>query len=245
MQMTPMPGSDSEVWRGIVDVGDCRLHVALDGSSKAPPLMLSNSLGADLTMWDPQLAAFSERFRVIRYDSRGHGKSDVPEGPYSMERLGRDAVAVLDHLGIQKTNWCGLSMGGMAGQWLGANAPSRIDNLILSNTTSYYADKSPWTNRIEFVRANGIEAIAAPSMERWFSAGFREREPTTVARATEMLIATKSEGYVACCAAVRDMDYRALLPKIKAPTLIIAGLLDAATPLETMNSFAVKSIQPL
>jgi 3-oxoadipate enol-lactonase len=196
--------------------------------------MLSNSLGSDLTMWVPQLAAFSGRFRVIRYDSRGHGKSDVPEGPYSMERLGRDAVAVLDHLGIQKTNWCGLSMGGMAGQWLGAHAPSRIDKLILSNTTSYYADKSPWTNRIEFVRANGIEAIAAPSMERWFSAGFRER--TTDARATEMLIATKSEGYVACRAAVRDMDYRALPPKIKAPTLIIAGLLDAATPLE-MHEF--------
>jgi 3-oxoadipate enol-lactonase len=115
-------------------------------------------------MWDPQLAAFCEHFSVIRYDSRGHGKSEAPRGPYTMERLGRDAVGVLDHLGVGKTNWCGLSMGGMVGQWLGANAPSRVDKLILSNTTSYYADKQSWTNRIEFVQANGITAMAAPSM---------------------------------------------------------------------------------
>ena len=165
-----MSRSDSDAWRGTVDVGDCRIYVAVDGLHGAPHLMLSNSLGSDLSMWDPQLAAFAERFRVIRYDSRGHGKSGAPHGPYTMDRLGRDAVGVLDHLKIEKTNWCGLSMGGMVGQWLGANAPSRVDKLILSNTTSYYADKQSWTNRIEFVRANGIQAMALPSMERWFSA---------------------------------------------------------------------------
>ena len=222
----------SDAWRGAVQVGNCLIHVAVDGPHEAPRLMLSNSLGSDLTMWDPQLAAFSKHFRVIRYDSRGHGKSDAPQGPYTIERLGLDAVSVLDHLGIAKTSWCGLSMGGMVGQWLGSNAPSRVDKLIISNTTSYYADKQSWTNRIEFVRTNGIKAIAAPSMERWFSADFREREPATVARATEMLIATDLEGYVGCCAAVRGMDHRALLSKINAPTLLIAGLLDAATPIE-------------
>ena len=227
-----MSRSDSDAWRGTVDVGDCRIYVAVDGLHGAPHLMLSNSLGSDLSMWDPQLAAFAERFRVIRYDSRGHGKSGAPHGPYTMDRLGRDAVGVLDHLKIEKTNWCGLSMGGMVGQWLGANAPSRVDKLILSNTTSYYADKQSWTNRIEFVRANGIQAMALPSMERWFSVAFRERHPATVARAIKMLISTDPEGYVGCCAAVRDMDHRPLLSAIKAPTLIIAGLLDSATPLE-------------
>jgi len=226
-----MTKNHRDAWRGTVDVDNCLIRVAVDGPDKAPCLMLSNSLGCDLTMWNPQLAAFSKQLRVIRYDSRGHGKSEAPQGPYSMERLGRDAVAVLDHLGIDKTTWCGLSMGGMVGQWLGANAPSRIDKLILSNTTCYYADKQHWTSRIDFVRSHGIQPIAASSMERWFSSGFREREPATVALATKMLTATNSEGYVACCAAIRDMDHRALLSNIKAPTLIIAGLLDAATPL--------------
>jgi 3-oxoadipate enol-lactonase len=236
-----MSRSNSDAWRGTVDVGDCRIYVAVDGPHGAPHLMLSNSLGSDLSMWDPQLAAFAKRFRVIRYDSRGHGKSGAPHGPYTMERLGRDAVGVLDHLRIDKTNWCGLSMGGMVGQWLGANAPSRVDKLILSNTTSYYADKQSWTNRIEFIRANGIRVIAAPSMERWFSAEFRERDPATIARATEMLLSTDLEGYVGCCAAVRDMDHRALLSAIRARTLIIAGLLDSATPLE-MHEFIYKQI---
>ena len=237
--MTP---NDSDAWRGTVDVGDCLIYVAVDGPHSAPHLMLSNSLGSDLTMWEPQLAAFSKHFRVIRYDFRGHGKSGAPHGPYTMERLGRDAVEVLNHFRIEKINWCGLSMGGMVGQWLGANASSRVDKLILSNTTSYYADKQSWTNRIEFVRANGIKAVAAPSMERWFSAEFREREPATVTWATEMLVSTDPEGYVGCCAAVRDMDHRALLPAIQSPTLVIAGLLDYATPLE-MHEFIYKQIK--
>ena len=192
-----MTRNGSDAWRGTVDVGDCLIYVALDAPHGAPHLTLSNSLGSDLTMWDPQLGAFSEHFRVIRrYDSRGHGKSGAPRGPYTMERLGRDAVEVLDHLRIEKTNWCGLSMGGMVGQWLGANAPTRVDKLVLSNTTSYYADKQSWTNRTEFVRSNDIKAMAAPSMERWFSPEFKERAPDTVARATEMLVSTDPEGYV-------------------------------------------------
>jgi 3-oxoadipate enol-lactonase len=227
-----MNGNDSEAWRGTIDVDGCLIHVAIDGSDKAPPLMLSSSLGANMSMWAPQLKTLSKHFRIIRYDSRGHGKSAVPKGLYTIEQLGRDAVGILDQLGIEKTNWCGLSMGGMVGQWLGANAPTRVDKLILSNTSAYYADKQSWTNRISLVQANGVQAMAVPSMERWFSAAFREREPDTVARATEMLIATDLEGYMGCCAAVRDMDHRALLSAIQAPTLIIAGLLDSATPLE-------------
>jgi 3-oxoadipate enol-lactonase len=227
-----MTVNDHESWRGTIDIGACVVYVAIDGPNKAPPLMLSNSLGSDMTMWEPQMAAFSKYFRVIRYDSRGHGKSSAPQGPYTIERLGHDAIAVLDNLGIEKTNWCGLSMGGMVGQWLGAQAPSRVEKLILSNTTSYYSDKQSWTDRIEFVRANGIQAMAARSMERWFSPEFRERESIAVARASEMLVATNPDGYTASCAAVRDMDHRGLLSAIHTPTLVIAGLLDLAAPIQ-------------
>jgi 3-oxoadipate enol-lactonase len=194
--------------------------------------MLSNSLGADLTMWDKQLGAFTQHFRVVRYDCRGHGGSSAPDGPYSIRRLGLDAVAILDDLGIEKTSWCGLSMGGMVGQWLGASFASRIDKLILSNTTCYYSDKCAWTDRIDFVRSNGLAAMTNPTMERWFSQAFREAQEDEIARATGMLLKTSPEGYVGCCAAIRDMDHRALLSKIIAPTLIIAGRLDAATPVD-------------
>ena len=216
-----MSRSDSDAWRGTVDVGDCRIYVAVDGLHGAPHLMLSNSLGSDLSMWDPQLAAFAERFRVIRRATTFvvTANQERRAAPTQWIDWGATRSGPLDHLKIEKTNWCGLSMGGMVGQWLGANAPTRVDKLVLSNTTSYYADKQSWTNRIEFVRANGIQAMALPSMERWFSVAFRERHPATVARAIKMLISTDPEGYVGCCAAVRDMDHRPLLSAIKAPTL--------------------------
>ena len=128
-----------------IEVDDgCKINVEVEGPAGAPALMLSNSLGTDLHMWDAQVPELSKHFRVIRYDRRGHGQSGVPAGPYSMERFGRDVIAVLDALDIEKTNWCGLSMGGMVGQWLGANAPDRMEKLVLSNTHSYYPDKTPW-----------------------------------------------------------------------------------------------------
>lgn len=215
-----------------IDVEGCVIHVETDGPEHAPVLMLSNSLGSDLTMWNSQVASFTRHFRVIRYDHRGHGKSDVPKGPYSMERLSRDVLAILDQLGIDRINWCGLSMGGMIGQWLGAYAPDRIDKLILSNTACYYPDKRVWLERIEFVRKHGIPALVGPTVERWFSKEFREREPVTIADMTRMLLKTDVEGYSGCCAAIREMDHRALLTKITAPTLVIAGRLDPATPIE-------------
>src|ERR1700677_2032448 len=122
----------------------CPIHAELEGPENAPVLMLSNPLGTTLHMWDEQVAPFTSHFRLLRYDRRGHGKSSVPKGPYSMERLGRDVLAILDGLGVARPNWCGLSMGGMVGMWLGANAPDRIDKLILSNTSAYFADKALW-----------------------------------------------------------------------------------------------------
>jgi 3-oxoadipate enol-lactonase len=179
-------------------------------------LMLSNSLGTNLHMWDEQVAPLTRHFRLLRYDRRGHGKSSVPKGPYTMERLGRDVVAVLDALGIHKINWCGLSMGGMVGQWLGANAPNRIDKLILSNTSSFFPDKAMWDGRIKFVREKGLAAIVDANMERWFTKDFRARSPQTMAKMRDMFVATKVDGYVGCGEAIRDMDHRPLLAKIGA-----------------------------
>jgi 3-oxoadipate enol-lactonase len=216
----------------VINADGCPIHVEVEGPEGAPVLMLSNSLGTTLQMWDPQVPSFTQHFRLVRYDRRGHGGSGCPKGPYSMERLGRDVLAVLDHLGIEKTNWCGLSMGGMVGQWLGANAPERIERLVLTNTSSYFPDKTAWNDRLKLVREKGVPAFAAPNMERWFTKGFRERAPDRVAWLQEMFAKTPLEGYIACGKAVRDMDQRDLLPKIKAPTLVVAGKHDPATPPE-------------
>ncbi|MFA6264704.1 MAG: 3-oxoadipate enol-lactonase [Pseudolabrys sp.] len=208
----------------------CPIHVEISGRDSAPALMLSNSLGTNLHMWDDQIGDWSKQFRVIRYDRRGHGQSGAPKGPYSMERFGRDVLAVLDALGVVRTHWCGLSMGGMVGQWLGANAPDRIDKLILSNTNAYYADKSGWDDRIRFLANNPLEKLVDPNMERWFTASFRTNAPDTVARMKEIFRTTDKDGYIACCQAIRDMDFRASNPTITAPTLVIVGAQDPATP---------------
>src|SRR6266508_700751 len=199
----------------IVNAEGCAIYVEVEGPERAPALMLSNSLGTTLHMWDPQVAPFTQNFRLVRYDRRGHGRSGVPNGPCTMERLGRDVLAVLDALGLERINWCGLSMGGMVGQWLGANAPERIERLVLTNTCSYFPDKTAWNDRLKLVREKGVAAFAPANMERWFTKGFRERSPDKVAWMQEMFAATALEGYLACGAAVRDMDHRELLPKIK------------------------------
>ena len=214
----------------------CIIHVEVEGPQNASALMLSNLLGTNLHMWDDQAPAWSRQFRLVRYDRRGHGQSSVPKGPYPMERLGRDVLAVIDALGIAKISWCGLSMGGMVGQWLGVNAPARVDKLILSNTSSYFADKALWEGRLKTVREKGLAAIVDANMERSFTKEFRDRNPQAMARMREMFLATKSEGYIGCGEGIRDMDHRPLLAKVGAPTLAIAGKHDPATPLEA-NEF--------
>jgi 3-oxoadipate enol-lactonase len=216
----------------VINADGCPIHVEVEGPEAAPVLMLSNSLGTTLHMWDGQVAPFTQHFRLVRYDRRGHGKSGVPKGPYTMERLGRDVLAVLDGLGIKTINWCGLSMGGMVGQWLGANAPERIERMVITNTSSYFPDKNGWNERLKLVQEKGVAAFAGPNMARWFTKGFLERAPEKVAPIEAMFAATPLEGYLACGAAVRDMDQRALLPRIKAPTLVMAGQHDGATPPE-------------
>jgi 3-oxoadipate enol-lactonase len=207
----------------------CPIHVAIEGPDDAPVLILSNSLGTTLRMWDGQVGPFTRHFRLVRFDRRGHGKSGCPQGPYSMEQLGRDVLTIMDGLGIRRANWCGLSMGGMEGMWLGANASERFERLVLANTSSYFPDKAGWNERLKLVREKGIAAFADANMERWFTKGFRERAPQTVAAVKEMFAATALDGYIACGSAVRDMDHRALLPRIRVPTLVIIGRHDPAT----------------
>jgi 3-oxoadipate enol-lactonase len=213
----------------MIDADGCLLNVSVEGRDGGPTLMLSNSLGCTLQMWEPQMKALTQVFRVIRYDRRGHGKSQVPDGPYSFERFGKDVLAILDDLNIEKTHWCGLSMGGMVGQWLGANAPERLDKIILANTTCHFPDPTNWHNRIKAVSEGGLAAIADTVIAGWLTADFRERAPQATANLKAMLLATPVKGYLACCEALSTLDQRELLPDIKSPTLVIAGRHDMGT----------------
>jgi 3-oxoadipate enol-lactonase len=213
----------------MIDADGCLLNVSVEGRQSGPTLMLSNSLGSTMQMWEPQMKALTQMYRVIRYDRRGHGKSGVPPGPYSMERFGRDVLAILDDLNIARVHWCGLSMGGMVGQWLGANAPERMGKIILANTACYYPDPSNWHARIEAVKKGGIAAVADAVIGNWLTADFREREPQVTANMKAMMLATPVQGYVACCEALSTLDQRELLPKFKSPTLVIAGRHDMST----------------
>ena len=218
---------------GSVQLADGVLNYQLDGPEGAPVLVLSNSLGTNLQMWDTQVAAFSAHFRVLRYDTRGHGDSLVTEGPYSIEQLGRDVLALLDALKLDKVHFCGLSMGGLIGQWLGINAPERLNRLIVCNTAAKIGSPEVWNPRIETVlrdREAAMVGLRDASIARWFTPAFSESNPEQAKRITDMLAATSPEGYAANCAAVRDADFRDQLGEIKAPLLVIAGSADAVTP---------------
>ena len=213
-----------------VVVGDgTRIAYRWDGPEDAPVLVLSNSLGTDLHMWDPQIAEFTRTHRVLRYDTRGHGQSDAPVGAYSMDRLGRDVLELLDALELQKVYFCGLSLGGMVGQWLAVHAADRIGRLVLANTSACMGSPSNWQARIDGVLANGIAPLADASLARWFTPGFAEREPEAVAPIRNMLLANNPTGYAGCCAAIRDMDQRPTARLNMLPTLVIAGQHDPAT----------------
>jgi 3-oxoadipate enol-lactonase len=213
-----------------VTIDDHRMHYRIDGPADAPVLMLAHSLGADLTMWDLQAAALSERFRIVRYDGRGHGASSDTHVLTTIERLARDALGLLDALSLPQVHFCGLSLGGQVGQWLGANAPARLHKLVLANTAARIGTHESWAARIEAVRCGGLSAVAPAILNRWFTPGFHARQPETVAALGRVLLTTPSDGYVACCGAIRDADFRETVQTIAAPTLVIAGSHDAATP---------------
>jgi 3-oxoadipate enol-lactonase len=216
----------------IIDAEGCPLYVEIEGCQQGPVLMLSNSLGTTLAMWDRQATDFGQHFRLIRYDRRGHGKSGVPEGPYNLQRLGQDVLTILDALSVDKVNFCGLSLGGMVGMWLATYRPERINKLVLSNTACYMPGGGIWDERIRVALTGGMPALIDGILERWFTPEFRARAPQTMARMRDMVLSTPAKGYAACCAAIRDMDQRQSIYRISAPTLIIAGRHDPATPVE-------------
>jgi 3-oxoadipate enol-lactonase len=211
-------------------VDGCRLSYWVDGPERAQALVLSNPIGSTVEMWDGQVERFSESLRVIRYDTRGHGRSDGRPGEYALDQLGRDVLAVLDAVGIWRAHFCGISLGGITGLWLGVQAPERIGRLIAANTGARIGTTELWTERIRTVRSEGMRTIADAAMARWFSAGFRDRHPTTVERFRSMLAGGSAEGYAGCCAALRDADVRSDIHRIRALTLVIAGAYDLATP---------------
>lgn len=206
------------------------LHYRLEGPEDAPVLVMSNSLGTDHTMWDPQMPALLQRFRVLRYDTRGHGKSSVPKAPYQVDRLGKDVLALMGALDIPKAMFCGLSMGGMTGMWLGVNAPDRFSKLVLCNTAAKIGTEQVWNDRIATVRKSGMAAITPGGIQRWLTEGFIKTNPEMVEKVSALLLSTDPEGYCLACGAVRDMDQRESVAAIRAPTLVIAGTYDLPTP---------------
>jgi 3-oxoadipate enol-lactonase len=214
-----------------VTVSDgAKIHYESEGRKDGPPLVFSNSLGTNLHMWDGQIvAATGHGFRVIRYDTRGHGKSDAPEGPYTLARLSDDLIGLLDALKIETTAFCGISMGGMTGMHAGKKRPRRFSRMALCNTAAHMAPREMWEQRIDAVTKRGMAAVADGVVERWFTAGFRASHPHQVERIRKMLLDTSPVGYSGCCAAIRDMDERDFLGTIEASALVVVGAHDPAT----------------
>lgn len=206
------------------------VHAVVEGDPDAPAVVLSNSLGSDLSMWDRQVSALQRRFRVVRYDHRGHGRSPVPPGPYRIEELAADVLALLDRLGIERASLCGLSLGGMVGMQLAATAPERVDRLVLLCTSVRLDGAEAYRDRAQQVREQGTEAVAAAVVDRWFTPELAVRDPELIARMRAMVAATPTEGYAACCEALAAMDLGPVVARITAPTLVLAGADDRATP---------------
>jgi 3-oxoadipate enol-lactonase len=213
-----------------IETKDLRMYHELDGPASAPALVLSNSLGTNLSLWDAQLPVFAQNFRLLRYDSRGHGRTSAPQGAYSIEMLARDVLQLLDALNLQRVNFCGLSIGGMTGMWLAVNAPQRLQKLILSNTAPKIGKLETWNDRMNAVRKGGTEAVAQEVVERWFTPEFRANHLDQIAKTRHMIETTSTDGYVGSCAAVRDFDFWQNVGSIRTQTLVIAGTHDQSVP---------------
>lgn len=214
------------------------LAFSWDGPADAPVVVLSHAIGTSMALWDPQVAPLSQRLRVLRYDHRGHGRSPVPAGPYTIEDLGRDFLRLLDRLNLASVSFCGLSLGGMVGMWLGANAPERIDRLVLCCTAARMLRPEDYATRAARVRKDGPEPIAGMVIGRWFSQGFAASHPQEVASIRSLFLSTNPEGYAATCEALAAMDLRDEIGRITAQTLVIAGGEDQATPVQQAEQIA-------
>ncbi|WP_034303715.1 3-oxoadipate enol-lactonase [Herbaspirillum sp. RV1423] len=214
----------------IAHLKDVDLHYQLDGDASLPVLVLSNSLGTSLAMWEPQISLLSKYFRVLRYDTRGHGRSQVTPAPYSIPQLAGDVIGLLDQLGIAQAHFCGLSMGGSTVMWLAVHHPERVKRLVLCNTGALIGTAEAWTSRIATVQRDGVASIADAVVSRWLTPEFAQANPAKVKLLATMLKTTPDEGYAGACAAVRDINLREQIGGIKAPTLVVAGTGDIPTP---------------
>lgn len=216
-----------------LDLPTHRLHYRIDGDASAadkPWLTFCNSLGTDLHMWDAQVAGLSGSFRILRYDRRGHGKSSAPPPPYALADLGADVIALWDALGIDRTHFCGLSIGGLTGQWLGVHAAARLDRIAVCATAARIGTPESWNARIEDVRANGLETLVSATAERWFTPDFRAAHPDAVKAILDSFAATSIDGYAGCCAALAGADLRGEIAAIEAPLLAVSGEDDPVCP---------------
>ena len=187
-------------------------------------------LASDLHMWDRVLPLLENRYRILRYDMRGHGKSSVPPGPYTAAQLGGDLLSLLDRLALGRVNLCGLSLGGLVAMWIGIHAPQRVDRMILANTAASFGPPERWDERIAMVQSSGMEPMALATLERWFTPAYREQHPEEMQTACRMIAATNAVGYAGCCGALRDADVRREIGAIEAQCLVVVGAHDEATP---------------
>ena len=216
----------------------CRLAWRRDGTTGGTPILFANSIGTSLELWDPQIAALQNDFDIVRFDTRGHGRSDAPDGNYDLTTLARDVIAVLDAAGLDRANICGISMGGLTAMRLALDSPHRVHRLVLADTAARIGSAHSWEQRRDAVLTHGMAAIADAAMERFFSPAFREHRPETVTRFRRALLATSATGYAGCCAALRDADLTRDVNRIENPTLVITGLRDVSTTPAQMRNLA-------
>lgn len=216
-----------------LELQDSRIHYELSGSEKLPTLMFSNSLGTNISMWNRQMPVLARDFQILRYDTRGHGQSSVSPGPYTMDQLACNVLGLLDHLAIERIHFCGLSMGGMIGMLLALQAPHRLGKLVLCNTAAKIGTADQWNARIHTVQKQGMQGVVDGVLERWFTPRFRAASPSAIESTRQMLFTTPVEGYIGCCAAIRDTDLRDMISRIRVPAMIISGTHDpVATSLD-------------
>jgi 3-oxoadipate enol-lactonase len=222
-----------------VKVNGASLRYEWEGPTDAPVVMFCNSLGTNLAMWNPQIAAFTREFRVLRYDSRGHGQSEVTPGPYTIEGLGQDVLGLIDALQIRRVLFCGLSLGGVIAQWLGVNARDRLNAIVISNSAAKIGSDDFWNKRIAKLCQDGIAPVAAAQLGRWFTEAFAAAQPQVIEKMKEMFVATSLDGYISTCEALRDCDLRGDINHIQTPTLVIGGTHDVVTALADAKFMAV------
>lgn len=208
---------------------DAEINYQTFGDASQPAIIFSNSLGTQLNMWQPQISFFEKKFYVICYDTRGHGASSAPQGPYSIEQLGTDVVHLLDHLNIEKASFCGISMGGLTGQWLAIHHPERFNHVIVCNTAAKIGQEQAWNDRAQLVREQGLKPIAETAASRWFTEPFIRSNTAIVESLSNDLGAGSPEGYASCCEALAKADVREQLKNITIPTLVVAGQKDPVT----------------